>query len=137
MTEPRGHADKLRDVIDNALDGLNEDESVVTGFLLVYPFCLAAQLEASPKAMNAILSSIHQSTGRLNYGVIRIISSTDDIPSRAHLKLEYSFLGTDMRQRGEILERPQAVATASDINLKFIAFGQEIRYELLKITSTR
>lgn len=85
------------------------------------------QIEAKSHTINTILTGIEKSAKVLGYTDVRIISSTDDIPSRAHAELNRAFESSDARPQAEGLDMSVAVSTASEINLKFIAFGQEMR----------
>lgn len=99
----------------------------VTGFVLVFPSCAAVQIEAKQQTMDAILGGISKSYQDLSFSSTKVISSTDDIPSRAHASLNHAFVPLDAKAQTDEIDVESAVADASDINLKFIAFGQEMK----------
>lgn len=126
MTE-MGIAEKHKVIVEEACSSVDDDVKQVTGFFLAFPTCVAAQIEAKSHTINAILTGIEKAAKKLGYSDVRIISSTDDIPSRAHAEFSTAFEGSDSRAQAEGLDMSGAVSAASEINLKFIAFGQEMR----------
>ena len=120
-------AEKHKTIIEEACSSVDDEVSQVTGFFLAFPSCAAAQIEAKSHTINAILTGIEKSAQDLGYSDVRIISSTDDIPSRAHAELNTAFETSDSSAQAEGLDMAGAVSAASEINLKFIAFGQEMR----------
>lgn len=121
------HADVHKELVNKACSVVDDTSEEVTGFVLVFPSCAAIQVEAKQATMDAILGEVNSRPQELSFAQVRIISSTDDIPSRAHASLSNAFVGTDAKAPSEQLETEAAVAEASDINLKFIAFGQEMK----------
>jgi hypothetical protein len=119
--------DQHKTIIEEACDAADDQLANVTGFFLVFPSCFAVQLEGRPHTINAILNAVDEGTGKLTCADVCVISSTDDIPSRAHAQLNWAFVGTDSRSQAEALDMAAATSAASEINLKFIAFGQEMR----------
>lgn len=99
----------------------------VTGFVLVFPSCAAVQLEAKQATLDTVLAEVISHFQDLKLSQARIISSTDDIPSRAHAALSTAFVPEDAKSPVEEVEIHVGVTEASDINLKFIAFGQEMK----------
>ena len=98
-----------------------------TGLLLLFPCCAAAQLEARPDATNEALRALQACASELSLGTIRVISLTDDLPARAHHSSASAFGGGEARAHADPAEEGAAVSVASDINLKFIAFGQQLQ----------
>lgn len=120
-------AEKHQLIVEEACGSVDDDVKQVTGFFLAFPSCVAAQIEAKSHTINAVLTGIQKSCKELGYTDVRIISSTDDIPSRSHAEFNMAFESSDPRAQAEGLDMSVAVSTASEINLKFIAFGQEMR----------
>eukprot|EP00892_Ulva_mutabilis_P011887 jgi/Ulvmu1/9070/UM005_0165.1 len=115
------------ELVNKACSTMDDTSEQVTGFVLVFPSCAAVQLEAKQHTLDAILGEINNNLTELSFAQVRIISSTDDIPSRAYTAMSTAFQATDSKAPAEELEVEAAVAEASNINLKFIAFGQEMK----------
>lgn len=116
-----------RDLVAKACTATDDSSEDVTGFALVFPSCAAVQLEAKQETLDAILSEVNNHFQDMSFSHARIISSTDDIPSRAHASFNTAFVSADSKLQAEEVEIDTAVTEASDINLKFIAFGQEMK----------
>jgi hypothetical protein len=100
------------------------------GFLLMFSFAIAAQLEATMETISEVLSRLKESSRDLCLAHLRVISLTDDIPIRAHTTLASAFAGGDQKSQTETVEETAAVGVASGINLKFISFGQQLQCAL-------
>lgn len=119
--------DVHRDLVTKACSATDDSIEDVTGFVLVFPSCAAVQLEAKQDTLDALLSEVNSHFQDMSFSHARIISSTDDIPSRAHASLNSAFVSADPKVQPEEVEVEAAVTEASNINLKFIAFGQEMK----------
>jgi hypothetical protein len=93
----------------------------------MFPTCIASQLEAKPNIVNMILSHIQENRSSLTIKEARVISLTDDIPQQSHSIWAAAYVRGDAKQHCDAVEASAAVSTASDINLKFLSFGQQLQ----------
>jgi hypothetical protein len=101
----------------------------------MFPFGITAQLEATPETINDVLARLKEASHDLCLGHVRIISYTDDIPVKAHSFSASAFAGCDIKSQTETVEESAAVGVASDINLKFISFGQQLQCASIMIAT--
>lgn len=104
-------------------------EAAATGFLLIHPTCLCAQLEAAASSMHAILERLLSASSSLGLKQCRVVSSTDGA-QRAHNSWAAAFAGGEAKSDVDTVDQAAAVSVASDINLRFINFGQQLQCAL-------
>jgi hypothetical protein len=120
-------ADAFQKLITDASGGPQAAAEPPTGFLLMFPLCITAQLEAKSEAVNSCLARFLEEQEALGVRDARVISLTDDIPQRAHSSWAAAFAGGEVKAQADAADATMAVAAASDINLKFISFGQQLQ----------
>lgn len=128
-----GRAEKFQKLLQD--ERITRIDANPTGFLLMFPACIAAQIEANPDAVDLIIGWVRDNGDMLGISSARVISLTDDIPERAHANWAAAFVAGDVKAHSDTVEASAAVATASDINLKFLAFGRQLRCGLGLSTS--
>ena len=110
----------------NEAQGAQSSEPV-TGLLLMFPTCIALQVEAKSDVITSCLARLLEAADSFGLKGARVISLTDDIPSRAHASWASAFAGGEGRAQADTVDAAAAVSAASDVNLKFISFGQQLQ----------
>ena len=119
-------ADELQKHLKAAQAAQSGSPDPVSGFLLMCPSCIAAQLEAQSDILNAVFARLHEHGGALGVENMRVVSYTDDV-ERSYADWAAAFAGGDAKGAVDAPEASAAVNVASGINLKFIAFGQQLQ----------
>jgi hypothetical protein len=101
----------------------------MTAFLLVQPSCIAVQLEGLTIRMMDCLKRLTSLTPDGLLTGWKVVSMTDDIPRRAHDGLAHAFASGDtLASSADALDSSTAVKAASDVNLSFVNFAQQLQY---------
>lgn len=98
-----------------------------TGMFLIFPNCFVLVIETQTKNILSFLrelSKVHVTSRR--YSNMRIISSTEDIPSRVFSKWFCTFCGAPTSDKIESIPAEELVNKASEVNLNFIKFGKQL-----------
>ncbi|KAK3284530.1 hypothetical protein CYMTET_7826 [Cymbomonas tetramitiformis] len=94
-----------------------------TGLLIVFPNCIVHMLETTTKMIFTYLRQLLNAEGITS---MKIISSTEDIPSRAFQKWYCSFVNSQTQEHYDGDEGESLVNVASDANIALIKLGKHV-----------
>lgn len=94
-----------------------------TGLLIVFPNCIVHMLETTTKMIFTYLRKLLKAEG---ISSMKVISSTEDIPSRAFPKWYSSFVDSPTSGHYDGDEGESLVNTASEVNIALIKLGKHL-----------
>jgi len=106
---------------------IDEGEADYTGLLLCFSQCFVGVVEAQTSTLLTFLRELCAlPKGERLFSKVRIISSTEDVPSRAYTQWMTAFFKGDDVGKPTPLEDEVLVDRASDVNLGLIKLGKTL-----------
>lgn len=119
--------DAVKAPLARAVEKLSQDGDV-TGFLLVYPMCYVHVIEGKTQQLMAILREVMTHSAELRLHETRVISSTEDVPSRYFNAWYAAFVPSNSTAEAmDPLDAFGAVKSASDINAFLRKTGPQLQ----------
>eukprot|EP01026_Neomeris_dumetosa_P006071 TRINITY_DN11897_c0_g1_i1.p3 TRINITY_DN11897_c0_g1~~TRINITY_DN11897_c0_g1_i1.p3 ORF type:complete len:126 (-),score=11.33 TRINITY_DN11897_c0_g1_i1:252-629(-) len=117
----------LKDMYGNLMRQHQKTATAFSGILALYPSCVLHVVEGQGCDISSLLQDLDKNANQFKMEQSKIISCTQDIPSKAYKDWYCSIIeSTNAAQHADPVEGNQCVKLASDTNLNMIKLGKAL-----------